>query len=247
MKTPFLKSIFGSFRPFSGISLARAAASKRRVDGTPVAPEALETRRLMSVSVSQNTTTNTLTITGDENANEIHVYQQEYIGTDQITVEVVNQGLFGPYGVDADLTLIVVNAGGGGDTIIFGSSVYGVLAPSWDMPVGVPAQIHGDYDSDVIWGTDQADTIWGDQGNDQIRGAAGNDTLFGGYGDGAETGNDTIWGDAGADSVYGEAGNDVLHGANDGAADYLDGGSGTSDQADRDAGTDTTVGVEWIL
>jgi Ca2+-binding RTX toxin-like protein len=202
---------------------------------------------MLSVTVSQNTTTNTLTITGDSNANTINIYQQDYTPTDQISVEVVGQGLYGPFAVDADLTLLVVNAGAGADHVQFGNSTNGLLAPSYATPVTVPAQVHGDYDSDTLIGTDQPDTIWGDFGNDEIDGGGGNDTLYGGYGDGVETGNDTLTGGSGADSMYGEAGNDTFHAGGDSAADYLDGGSGSSDVAtDRDIGTDTTVNIEIL-
>lgn len=242
-------AIFGSWTSRERRRLAppREARLARAVEG--VVAEVLEERRLFAVTAVQNTTTNVLTITGDSNANTIRIYQQDYFPTDQISVEVVGQqGLLGPFNVDADLTLIRVNAGLGIDDVRFGNNAgYGLLAPSSGMAVSVPAEVHGDYDSDVLIGTDQADTIWGDHGNDQLYGAGGNDLLYGGYGDGAETGNDTLTGDGGADSLYGEDGNDLFHSSNDGATDYLDGGAGASDDAiDRDIGSDTTVNIEIL-
>jgi Ca2+-binding RTX toxin-like protein len=183
--------------------------------------EALEVRRLYSVSVIQNTTTNL------------------------VTVRVVDQATYG-FWLNADLTLIKFFGDAGIDDIEFGSNTYGFLLG--DMPVGVPAEIRGGIGDDLLTGTDNADYIYGELGADQLWGAGGDDYLYGGYGGGSsDNGNDILQGDGGADSMYGEDGNDIFK-ASDGVADYLDGGGGsdTATLANRDTGTpsDTTVSIE---
>jgi Ca2+-binding RTX toxin-like protein len=207
--------------------------------------EALEVRRLYSVSVIQNTTTNIVTITGDSGDNVIRVWQENYEPNDLVTVRVVDQATYG-FWLNADLTLIKFFGDAGIDDIEFGSNTYGFLLG--DMPVGVPAEIRGGIGDDLLTGTDNADYIYGELGADQLWGAGGDDYLYGGYGGGSsDNGNDILQGDGGADSMYGEDGNDIFK-ASDGVADYLDGGGGsdTATLANRDTGTpsDTTVSIE---
>ena len=210
--------------------------------------EPLEARRLFSVSVFHNTTTNILQITGDANDNVIRVYQLTG-SPNQIKVYVQGQTPdSGPYNVNADLTLVKVFAGGGADDVQFGSDTYGYLGSlGGQTAVSVPAEIHGDAGNDAnLIGTDSPDTIWGDAGNDTLWGADGNDIMYGGYGgqdqlhgdagndivyggDGGAGGNveveaDMLWGGVGNDTLYGEGGNDEIR--PDGGVDVAYGGAG---------------------
>jgi len=213
--------------------------------------EGLESRVLRTVVVDHNTTTNTLTITGDVNDNTIFVFQQHWAGSDTIGVDISGQASEGPFTVNGDLTLVKVLGQGGADDISFGSATYGVGGASNAVAVSVPAEIHGGDGNDVqLTGTDNADTIWGDGGADTLKGADGADIMYGGYGSSTnhDNSNDVLWGDGGADSMWGEDGNDTFH-ATDGIADYLDGGAGSDTATDRDkfgSPQDTTISIEIL-
>lgn len=227
-------SCFKNLRRITGPVRNRCSGARRSdpPGGSRVFAEGLESRMMFAVTVSHNTTTNILTITGDANANAIDVYQLNSTDPDELYV-VADNVLHGAFNVDADLTLIKVDAGSGIDNVFFSSNAHGVLGGQFGIPVSVPAEIHGDYDNDFLYGTDQADTIWGDFGDDQLWGAGGNDVMYGGYGSSiTETGEDILTGDAGDDSMFGEGGADSFFNSGNGA-DYLDGGDG-SDTADSD-------------
>jgi Ca2+-binding RTX toxin-like protein len=79
----------------------------------------------------------------------------------------------------------------------------------------------------------------GGPSEDTLIGGSGSDKLRGGWG------NDTIIGNAGTDFINGGPGNDFIDSA-DGAYDLVNGSSGGSDRADRDAGIDDVSNVEVI-
>ncbi len=77
----------------------------------------------------------------------------------------------------------------------------------------------------------------GNGGNDTLIGGSGSDKLRGGFG------NDSIIGNGGTDFINGGWGNDFIDSA-DGAFDLVNGSSGGSDRAERDAGIDDVSNVE---
>lgn len=211
-------------------------APKDQPGGTGSRAEQLEGRTLLSVAVSQNTTTNVLSITGDANVNDVYVYQTN--GTpDQVYVEVSSEAVtYGPFNVDADLTLINVSLGASGDSITFENASLIVLG---DEPVGVPASVSGGDGDDTLSTTDQSDTVTGDNGDDAIFGGDGGDSLYG------NAGADQLNGEAGDDNAYGGAGNDTLHGNDGGDVLWGDDYAGNETGADRlygDAGNDNCYG-----
>ena len=263
MKRHSLIDDFGSFgtNQRSTTSLRRAAQSP---EVRPIVVEGLEGRRMLSVSISQNTTTNTLIISGDANVNYIEVYQLNK-ATDEIYVIVDSTTPHnGPWYVGPDLTFITFFGEGDADTFQPGTITWGGFTSDPDeIPVSVPAELHGGYGNDTLTGTDGPDDIFGDYGIDDLWGARGDDEMYGGYGDDSdgavdtfhgeegadkifgEGGNDSLWGGAGADQMYGGAGDDTFHAGGDSAVDYLAGGDGTDTGIDRDQ-NDNHVSVEVL-
>jgi Ca2+-binding RTX toxin-like protein len=92
---------------------------------------------------------------------------------------------------------------------------------------------------DVIRGYAGPDSISGQRGNDTLDGGDGNDFMKGSAGD------DDLTGGAGQDFMSGGRGTDALH-AVDGEADTVDGGPGSSDSAEVDAGVDIVKRVELV-
>jgi predicted extracellular nuclease len=108
--------------------------------------------------------------------------------------------------------------------------------------------IVGTNEADVLYGTDGpdhicalrgADIVYAGSGDDIVEGASGDDRIFG------ETGNDLLIGGNGADSFVGGPGWDVMHGGHgvdtfdalDGFAnDQVEGGPGSDDCTNVDAG-----------
>lgn len=110
-----------------------------------------------------------------------------------------------PIFITDPISLVLVQAGDGNDTIIINASV------------AVPTFVSGDAGNDTITTNGQrSDTLNGGEGNDTLNAGGGNDLLFGG------NGNDLLNGGAGDDDLNGEAGNDTLNGG--GGNDLLDGG-----------------------
>lgn len=92
------------------------------------------------------------------------------------------------------VTSIVVNAGGGNDSVTI------------DPLVGIAVTVNGDDGNDTIIGGGVAMTFNGGNGNDLLQGGSGADNLDGGDGD------DTLVGDAGNDTLTGGANNDQIFG-----------------------------------
>jgi uncharacterized delta-60 repeat protein len=123
---------------------------------------------------------------------------------------------------NADVQRISISAGAGNDHV----DVSAV------QPVTVDA---GSGDDHVVssWGNDR---LIGGSGNDFLDGGDGNDSLDGGDGNdrlSGGAGRDSLTGGPGKDQLRGEAGNDTFYANGDGAADFIDGGSGT-DRARKD-------------
>ena len=150
--------------------------------------EYLESRRLLSASVSNGT----LTITGTDHADRINVVQRG-------AAIIVHQGSsISRFGKKAHISKILVNALGGNDSIKITSKI--------------GASVDGGDGNDLIVGGNGADVLLGGNGKDRILGQAGNDSIFGG------AGKDILFGGAGddlidaldteSDQVAGGAGND---------------------------------------
>lgn len=140
---------------------------------------------------------------------------------------------------------VVLNAGGGNDTILGGEGNDTIFGEAGDD------LIHGEAGNDLIFagigddtvhGADGDDTLFGEAGNDLIEGEDGDDNILGG--DGNDTvyggdGNDTIQGEAGDDLIQGDGGDDIILGGT--GADILFGGAG-NDIIQAGAGNDTVYG-----
>lgn len=140
-------------------------------------------------------------------------------------------------------TALVVNGGGGNDTLSVGTL---------DAALTASVTIDGQAGNDVVnavdgsrrlilLGSDGADTLRGTVHNDTIRGGAGNDRLFG------RNGADEIHGEDGNDFISGDGGNDVATGG--AGDDKVTGGAGR-DELSGDGGDDTVLGQggsgDWI-
>jgi Ca2+-binding RTX toxin-like protein len=111
----------------------------------------------------------------------------------------------------ANLQQVVVNLGGGNDTLNAGAQANAAV-----RVIGVG----GDGD-DFLRGGAGNDILLGGSGSDVIRGGSGNDVLLG------QAGNDNLGGGDGSDVLLGGDGNDALNGGGaDGAPDILVGGDG---------------------
>ncbi|MEP6017263.1 MAG: Hint domain-containing protein [Paracoccaceae bacterium] len=127
---------------------------------------------------------------------------------------------------------IVVNAGGGSDTVFGGNGGDtidgGSGNDSIDAGYGDDSIIGGDGDDTLHGGTFSGnDTIDGGAGNDSIDGGLQGDSLFGGTGNDTvdgEDGSDLVEGGFGDDSVFGGEGSDTVSG--DVGDDVVSGGSG---------------------
>ncbi len=93
--------------------------------------------------------------------------------------------------------------------------------------------LHGGAGNDKLYGDEDNDALYGGAGNDLLDGGSGNDHLDGG------AGNDTLLGGDGNDNMYGGAGNDILTGGE--GDDYLEGGAG-DDTLDGGNGNDIFFG-----
>lgn len=130
------------------------------------------------------------------------------------------------------VTTLIVNGGGGNDTIILGigdnsvasgddgndiitagthdtETATGVIlngGEGADVLTGVKTgiEIHGDGGADKIYGTGEVDELYGGEGADVIYAYGGDDLIFG------EGGNDDIYADSGDDTIEGGDGNDDI-------------------------------------
>lgn len=150
--------------------------------------------------------------------------------------------------VAADVSVLIIDALGGDDSIKIASSV---TLPCSILGGDGNDTIYGGSGNDTIRGGNGKDFIRGYAGNDSILGDAGNDTIYGGTGAdtlsggldadllSGEAGNDRILGDGGNDRVYGGSGNDTLYGS--AGNDSLSGGDG-NDSLNGSYGADTLNG-----
>jgi hypothetical protein len=133
-----------------------------------------------TVDVREGTLGQVVTITGDDDAQDLTVIQV----SDGYVVSRAN----------GDLAAAVDPCSGGGP----GAPVKCPFAPS------ISADLGGGNDRLSTFGVTNPMAIAGGTGNDQLSGGSGADVLAGGPGD------DTLTGGPGADSFFGEAGNDTI-------------------------------------
>jgi hypothetical protein len=161
--------------------------------------ESLETRRLLSVSLSHGV----LKVTGTHGADVISISADP---TTQGMVDVSLNGKMSTFSV-SKISRIKISAGAGNDMV------------TEDASITDASSMVGGAGSDTLVAGSGSDSLDGGAGNDSLEGGAGNDTLTGG------TGNDSLQAGAGKDSLSGGAGNDTLQGGDGNCV--LDGGKGT--------------------
>ncbi|HRK32855.1 MAG TPA: calcium-binding protein [Tepidisphaeraceae bacterium] len=176
--------------------------------------ESLETRRLLSVSVTSN---GMLKVVGEaESANTIYVAYNDATAMYDVTLNGTTQSFDA-----ASVRRLRISGGDEADTISVANSVK------------VRVQINGNDGDDILSAGSKRSAINGGEGNDLITGSAKSDTLRGG------NGNDTINAGAGDDQVNGGDGDDVL---NAGAGDNEVFGGDGADTITALDGDDLIVG-----
>jgi Ca2+-binding RTX toxin-like protein len=195
--------------------------------------EAMESRRLMSVSLSGGV----LTVTGT-------VYEDVItVQANSTQIAVTDNGPGQVFPLSAVATVRVIG-GSGNDRI----TVFPQVTRNAFIDGGAGHDLlTGGAGNDYILGGDGNDSLDGSGGNDFLScgfgddhalGGSGNDTMFGSFGNdvlSGESGNDWISGDAGndratggtgVDRLFGGDGNDFLYAKGDGSSDSVNGGAG---------------------
>jgi Ca2+-binding RTX toxin-like protein len=237
------RSLWTKFRSVVLQSVSRA--TRKNILRRTLALEPLEARRVLSVSPTQVTVTDTnLVFYGSNSADAVTVSETspgvinvlwesdgETLSRDFAKAQISKVFFFGREGDDTftNATNLPARAEGegGNDTLIGGSG-----ADDFDGGVG----------NDLLNGGGGDDVVQGNIGNNWVHGGAGNDTVTGGDGDDVLTGgdgNDFIRAGEGADVIYGDQGNDRIFG--DGGKDTLYGGDDDDDISAGD-GNDSLIG-----
>jgi Ca2+-binding RTX toxin-like protein len=223
---------------FAGLDVGIGGTRRRRpTQGHPPAysaalAEALEWRKLLSVSFSGGV----ITVTGTNLGDEIIAIQTLVEGTQTKQIRILDNGT--PSSWFTLVTRIDVNGNAGDDYIEIETD----NDHTHGGTMGVDANTHltGGAGDDTIWAGDQNDTVEGGTGNDWIHGRDGSDQLkgnFNGTAAGANGNNntdvDTIYGGLQSDTIYGQDSPDLLYGGNgdfssDNAADVMYGDFATS-------------------
>ncbi len=207
----------------------------------PAAFESLETRRMLSASL---TAKGTLDIEGGRRSDTINVSVD---AKHHSLLDVSVNGQVTKFKA-ASVRRISALGNRGNDSITVATNVAAAGGITEDGGDGNDTldggggneTLSGGLGDDSILGGDGADVEHGDGGNDTLMGGTGNDTLEGG--DGADSlngggGNDVVDGNAGVDTEVGGTGNDTLHG--DGSDDVRgDSHDLTDDNSGPDDGHD---------
>lgn len=183
---------------------------------------------------------NTVEVNGD-NSNNSFVVSQNANGDLTVTD--------GPavLTVDRSFRSIVVNGGGGADTIVVqavnraglaaislnGNGGNDLVDASAAVVGDVKLRLNGNDGNDTLIGSSSGDRIDGGSGDDSLIGNDGNDSILGG------DGSDTVAAGGGDDTVNGEANNDLLSGGD--GDDSIFGGL-DNDTLMGDNGNDTLLG-----
>lgn len=222
--------------------------------------EALELRRMLSVTVDFQPKLGMLTVTGSDKPDVIEVRLEDVqdgkqVGTSVLVLDqgqIVYKGFDAPgtfavvqvYGAYGDDTLIMTNSGAPVRTFLYGDDGADELIAT--NAYGAPGtEVFGGAGNDVIMlHADKGATVghraFGDGGDDLILGSELGDWLYGDSNvkEPAKFGNDTIFAGEGNDLLFGAEGDDLLCG--EGGDDYLEGGLG-SDLVDGGAGFDAAL------
>ena len=222
-----------------------------------VSAEALEARRLLSVSIAAN---GVLTIDDSSVTTPLHIVvdtdssngDYRVNDTGQVTefpaAEVDSVQILGGNGanyieLDASFANTLtpdngINGGGAGaDTIISSPTsdciIFGGTGGDLIECRGGNNIVSGNAGPDTIVGGSGSDTLYGNAGNDSILAGKGNQQLIGGRGA------DTMKGGPGSDSLYGKNGNDLEYGGSGNA--FIRGGMGNNTMIGG-GGNDTVIG-----
>ena len=218
-------------------------ARKRNNFRSSIAFENLEDRRLMAGDINFNSSTKTLTITGDQYGDRAEVRFEGskvkvdlYAGRSNGSVDHHDQ----TRSIDG-VQFIVFNGLGGDDALKISQGALNSNVTLNNLNVqyyGGDGNDQSESQSSVSFyahGGNGNDTLNGGLGYDALSGDAGNDTLRGGQG------SDNLDGGSGVDALYGDAGMDVLFGGTNG--DYLFGGQ-DNDTFDGGEGNDVIRGED---
>ena len=214
---------------------------KRRSRASSSSYEGLEDRRVLTAITLSG---DNLYVTGSSGNDLIEMTSSADYQT--FTVSINSDPNFTETFNRADVDKVVVNAGGGNDTVtndliiestINGQSGDDYLEGGWldDTINGGSGddEIVARNGNDYIVGSTGNATIWAGSGNDRVYGSSGDDVIYGGGG------NDVIRGGNNVDRVYGQGGNDNLKG--DAHNDIINGGAG-DDVINGNGGDDTLNG-----
>lgn len=197
---------------------SRSSSRKNKSARRATLIEALESRQMLSVSVSNGT----LTITGTSGNDTITVVNDAV--TKDMLVVSVNGKL---NGVDAvKLKRINISALEGNDLVFIDQS---------NGAITLPINVAGGSGNDTMTGGSGPDILQGGRGDDVIRGSGGADELDGGVG------NDLLYGGDGRDSLDGGAGADTIYTGGD-TRDVI--ASDKQDSVDRSVPKDHTNVIE---
>jgi Ca2+-binding RTX toxin-like protein len=167
----------------------------------------LKRRFTMSVTAVFSSTTQTLSVFGDNLDNSI-VISRNAAGNLFVNGGAIS--IVGGAATVANTTAIQVFGQGGNDRLEL-SEINGALPRSF---------LFGGLGNDTLIGGSGNDLLFGQAGDDVLLGKGGNDLLFGG------TENDTLTGGDGDDQMFGEAGNDRLIWNPGDDTDLMEGGDG---------------------
>src|SRR5262245_29529591 len=167
----------------------RSSRSLRPVECAAI--ELLDRRILPAVTATFSAARGILTITGDNQGNNIAVSRN---AAGNLLVNGGAVTIRGGQATVANTKLIQMFGLGGNDNLSL-NEANGALPK---------ANIFGGTGNDNITGGSGNDQLFGDAGNDNLFGKGGNDLLFGGAGD------DGLTGGVGTDQVFGQAGDDVM-------------------------------------
>jgi len=223
----------------------RPLSSRPRRALCALATEGLESRRLLSLSATWNSSLGQLSVVGTTEADEIYLRARSgYVSVENESGSVVHWD-GNASGVTTSMLQRIDIAGtsdmgsaDGADKLHLGDVT---SANGFTAVVGVT--LNGGAGDDVITGSGFGDLIIGHKGKDMIVAAEGDDTISALYGtssDGGE-GNDTIYGAGGNDSIDAGNGNDIVDGGD--GHDWIHGGDGTEgDNLAGGGGNDTLYG-----
>ncbi|WP_298966525.1 calcium-binding protein [uncultured Roseibium sp.] len=203
----------------------------------------------------------TLTLTGDDQKNDVHVANLLKSGTAGVVHAIDNNESEAFTGTlrDQDLKGLSITGdrqfGGDRDDVFQGTDhndlllggagddqLYGKAGDDLLRGEAGKNYLNGDDGQDRLFGGDDADRLQGGKGNDILRGGEGNDILQGDDGDDrlyGGTGIDELFGGEQNDHLFGGSNEDQLHGED--GNDLLDGGS-HDDTLNGGRGDDVLVG-----